>query len=218
VANGPYSAKVGEVVSFTSRGSKDPDGSIAEYRWDFGDGTPESTKQNATHAYTAANSYTVTLKVKDNRGATAMATASCTVSSATSGQSPDGGTPSNIFGGVRAFFASIGDWLAISSLEKLVAIISIVGGSIGVYSQINRSSKEKKRQKFVFETFSEKIDEVYTRFKMNARECETELYKVKGEIAEEFKDGKIEPNYYNFLEQRINEYMKEIKEQINKEK
>jgi hypothetical protein len=34
----------------------------------------------------------------------------------------------------------------------------------------------------------------------------------------EFKDKKIEPSYYDFLEKRIKEYMDEIKEQINKEK
>jgi hypothetical protein len=53
---------------------------------------------------------------------------------------------------------------------------------------------------------------------MNSRECEAELYRVKGEIIEEFKNKKIEPSYYNFLEERIKEYMDEIKEQINKEK
>jgi len=56
------------VCSFTST-SSDPDGSIASYRWTFGDGG-SATEQNPTHVYTAPGTYTVTLTVTDNQGAT----------------------------------------------------------------------------------------------------------------------------------------------------
>ena len=41
-------------------------------------------------------------------------------------------------------------------------------------------------------------------------------WSIKNEIIEEFKNKKIEPSYYNFLEKRIEEYIYEIKEQIDK--
>src|SRR5207247_1802404 len=58
----------GLTCSFTST-SSDPDGSIAAYSWNFGDGTPISTLQNPSHTYAAGGSYTVTLRVTDNQGA-----------------------------------------------------------------------------------------------------------------------------------------------------
>src|SRR5436190_5694218 len=54
--------------SFTDQ-SSDPDGTIATWHWDFGDGTTGSTAQNPSHTYSAAGSYTVTLTVKDNQRA-----------------------------------------------------------------------------------------------------------------------------------------------------
>src|SRR6266704_3377697 len=58
--------------SFTST-SSDPDGSIASYSWTFGDGGT-STAQNPSHSYTAAGSYTVSLRVTDNQGAQSTTT------------------------------------------------------------------------------------------------------------------------------------------------
>jgi endonuclease/exonuclease/phosphatase family metal-dependent hydrolase len=55
-------------VSFTSSAS-DPDGYIASYFWNFGDGT-SSSSANPTHTY-SAGSFTASLTVTDNSGATA---------------------------------------------------------------------------------------------------------------------------------------------------
>lgn len=49
--------------------SVDPDGSIAGYAWDFGDGTT-GTGANVNHEYTSAGTYTVELTVTDNKAAT----------------------------------------------------------------------------------------------------------------------------------------------------
>ncbi|GAA0732615.1 collagenase [Clostridium oceanicum] len=53
-------------VSFSSNGSKDPDGKITSYLWDFGDGT-KSSEANPNHTYKIPGKYKVTLKVIDNR-------------------------------------------------------------------------------------------------------------------------------------------------------
>ncbi len=62
-------AKTGEPIHFDGTDSSDPDGSIASYRWDFGDGAAASTAE-ATHAYSKEGTYHVTLTVTDNLGAT----------------------------------------------------------------------------------------------------------------------------------------------------
>lgn len=56
-------------VTFSSAGSSDPDGSIASYQWNFGDGTT-STSASPSKTYTAPGRYTATLTVTDNLGAT----------------------------------------------------------------------------------------------------------------------------------------------------
>ncbi len=59
----------GLTATFDGTGSADPDGSVVSWAWTFGDGTT-ATGANANHAYVNAGTYTVTLKVTDNRGAT----------------------------------------------------------------------------------------------------------------------------------------------------
>lgn len=55
--------------TFTNR-SSDPDGSIASYSWNFGDNSPAVTTKDPGHTFAQAGTYTVTLTVTDNRGAT----------------------------------------------------------------------------------------------------------------------------------------------------
>lgn len=54
-------------VQFSAAGSTDPDGAIASYAWDFGDGQ-SSAAANPTHVY-AAGQYTARLTVTDALGA-----------------------------------------------------------------------------------------------------------------------------------------------------
>ena len=56
-------------VSFDGAASSDPDGTIASYAWNFGDNT-SGTGATTSHTYTAAGTYTATLTVADNQGAT----------------------------------------------------------------------------------------------------------------------------------------------------
>ncbi|GGC16506.1 PKD domain-containing protein [Cellulomonas carbonis] len=58
--------------------SSDPDGTVAAYAWDFGDGET-ATGATAGHVYAAAGTYDVTLTVTDDDGATASSTQQVTV-------------------------------------------------------------------------------------------------------------------------------------------
>jgi len=56
-------------VSFDATGSTDPDGTIADYRWNFGDGATASGSF-AQHTFPLEGTYTVRLTVTDDGGAT----------------------------------------------------------------------------------------------------------------------------------------------------
>lgn len=66
-------------VAFDGTGSSDSDGSITSYAWDFGDGVTGSGA-TPSHTYSADGTYTVSLTVTDDDGATDTATQSITVS------------------------------------------------------------------------------------------------------------------------------------------
>jgi len=57
----------GTIISFNASSSYDPDGYIANYLWDFGDGT-NATGILANHAYAGNGTCTVTLNVTDDDG------------------------------------------------------------------------------------------------------------------------------------------------------
>jgi len=63
-------------VTFDISGSNDPDGTIASYDLDFGDGSTHATGTDVsvaqTHTYTVAGTYTVKLTITDNDGRIAM--------------------------------------------------------------------------------------------------------------------------------------------------
>jgi PKD repeat protein len=71
----------GLTASFTDS-STDSDGTIASRAWNFGDGGT-STATNPSHTYASGGSYSVSLTVTDNGGATNTKTTSVTVSSPT---------------------------------------------------------------------------------------------------------------------------------------
>jgi len=75
------SAYVGDPITFDASDSQDPDGNVASYNWDFGDGNVTTvTYPIIIHAYTQARAYTVTLSVTDNQSLTDIATDTVAVS------------------------------------------------------------------------------------------------------------------------------------------
>jgi PKD repeat protein len=67
-AGGSYAGTVYAPLTFDGTGSRDLDGSIVTYEWQFGDGN-RATGATPTHTYMTAGSYIVTLTVTDDDGA-----------------------------------------------------------------------------------------------------------------------------------------------------
>ncbi|MBU1061924.1 MAG: PKD domain-containing protein, partial [Candidatus Omnitrophica bacterium] len=67
----PTSGEAPLTVNFDARGSYDPDGQIASYNWNFGDGAT-SQEQNPIHIYQRPGKYEATLKVTDFNNGQAM--------------------------------------------------------------------------------------------------------------------------------------------------
>jgi PKD repeat protein len=65
----PESGNPPLTIQFDASSSNDPDGMIATYAWDFGDGTTGSGI-TASHTYKNTGNYTIFLYVTDNEGAT----------------------------------------------------------------------------------------------------------------------------------------------------
>ncbi|SFL28298.1 S8 family serine peptidase [Lysobacter sp. cf310] len=110
VANFTSSAS-GLTVSFTDT-SSDSDGSIASRSWSFGDGT-NSTSANPSKTYSAAGTYTVSLTVTDNGGASHTKTSSVTVSSSSSN--------------VRQTYTNSGDYTIVDNGAAVESPITVSG-------------------------------------------------------------------------------------------
>ena len=68
----PPEPRAGEEVAFDASGSKDLDGKIVRYLWDFdGDGETDAEGVKASYAFPKAGTYVVTLTVVDDNGAAA---------------------------------------------------------------------------------------------------------------------------------------------------
>jgi len=73
-----FSYGVTDLTAAFTDASSDPDGSVVDWAWDFGDGTGASAS-DPIHGYAAAGTYVVSLTVADNKGAIDTSTQSVTV-------------------------------------------------------------------------------------------------------------------------------------------
>lgn len=89
----------------------------------------------------------------------------------------------------------------------ILLVVGVVGGWV-ITQRKNRLVKKLLND----------IDNVYSTFKMKSRRCEAELYRLKDVALDEFKAGRINETTFQILDGRIDNYLKEIREQIVNEK
>lgn len=97
-------------VAFTDA-STDRDGAIASHLWDFGDGS-QSNEMHPEHTYSASGTYTVTLTVTDNDGASHSVSKQVAVSG-------------------KTFFENTGDYpiLDLRSVESPIVVSGVSGNA-----------------------------------------------------------------------------------------
>jgi hypothetical protein len=83
----PASGVAGEQLAF-SAGARSTFASVAQTRWDFGDGSPAAAGPAVSHAYRAAGTYTVTVAATDSVGNATQATRQVVVAAASSSTPP----------------------------------------------------------------------------------------------------------------------------------
>ncbi len=114
----------GRTVALDGRGSTDPDGTIATYAWQFGDGSTGSGP-TPTHTYATDGTRMVTLTVTDDDAATASTTRSVTVTTTP----PPGVLATDAFGRVLTNAWGTADTGGPWTLSGTASAFSVAGGA-----------------------------------------------------------------------------------------
>lgn len=114
---GPYQGTVNNGVLFNGSGSRDDDGEITSYIWDWGD-TQTGIGISCIHVYTSPGTYMATLKVIDDDGAEATSVIPVEIR-----QSGSQGESQGIFGGLNFNLP-----LPVLLVILILIVIGIIGG------------------------------------------------------------------------------------------
>jgi len=103
-------------------------------------------------------------------------------------------------------------WETLFSLDWLNFIIALVG-LVAPVALFGFAWVRSRRRKAVIKTLLNKIDEIYSSFKMNPQKCEEGLCGLRNTILEDLADGKITQENYDIMDKKIEEYLKELRKQ-----
>ena len=104
------------------------------------------------------------------------------------------------------------------SLELLAFVFAVtgtlIGGTVGIARWVSNSRVRNTVRNRTFQEHMERMDDVYTQYKMNSRQCEAELYKLRTKVMDDFKFSIIDERKFNILDKRIDEYILEIRAEL----
>lgn len=98
------------------------------------------------------------------------------------------------------------DWWDYLSKPQIIGLFVALFSVICTVTAFVATRRKRGRIKSLLN----EIDNIYYRFKMNARRCEAELYRLRDMVLEDYKNGKITEQSYNILNERINDYLNNL--------
>lgn len=156
-------------VNFNGAQSRDPDGEIKEYRWDFGDGATAKGKR-VSHTYTEEGFFTASLTVIDNDIRTGTAEVLITASSgkpvavinasSTSGMVPltvvlDGSQSSDFDGDIVSYDWNLGDGTTATGVEVMHEYIE--GGKYSVTLTVTDNDNKTDSDSILITAFQKPV-------------------------------------------------------------
>jgi PKD repeat protein len=153
-SNFNISSLIGYTVNLTST-SSDTDGTIVSYKWNWGDSSSNDTIASPTHTFTQAGTYTVSLTVVDNDGAsstiktstvtvpTVLPVSSFTATVNKMSVSFDGSASTDQFGSITSYVWTFGDG---STLTTTIPTISRTYTTVGTFTVSMKVIDDKNAQ------------------------------------------------------------------------
>ena len=80
-----------------------------------------------------------------------------------------------------------------------------------------RTRNVKRKGRILVKRFMNEVDNIYSRFKMNSIRCESELLRLKNDVLNEFKEGIIDEQNFKILDERIDHYLTEVREEVHRQ-
>jgi hypothetical protein len=98
-------------------------------------------------------------------------------------------------------------WEILFSLESLSFILGIVlpVALLGV------AWIRSRRRRAVTKVLLNKIDDIYSKFKLTPPKCEEELHRLRNAISKDLADGKITQECYDLVDKKIEEHLEELR-------
>jgi ribosomal protein L40E len=98
---------------------------------------------------------------------------------------------------------SLGSLSSLSSFQQML-------GAVGTGASIVAGWLFKTRKRRFLSRYLTKIDSVYNAYALNKEECKARLSRMRDEVTNMLKKGKIDANHFAILDDKLVEYLKEI--------
>jgi hypothetical protein len=107
-------------------------------------------------------------------------------------------------------------WETLFRPDVAQAVLGLVGTVLTV-ALIGTAWVRSRKRRNVVKTFLNEISDVFSRFKADPPRCEEELSRLRNTILEGFTGGRISEDNYNVLDKKIDECVKELQRQRDRE-